>query len=223
MKPVTIRSTAKATFMAMALVAASSCGSELMRSDQSPGYLVIKTMSATSGATQQQSAFLNSDVVTLVSKTVNGVATRVPTIFDDTGSAQLSLALKNPGTVDATGTLSPTTATPLNAITISRYHVRFVRADGRNREGVDVPYAFDGGVTGVIDTTGGTLVFELVRHQMKLEPPLINLANSSTSAVSGAGEIATIAEITFYGRDQVGHEVSVTGTITVNFGDFGDP
>jgi hypothetical protein len=34
--------------------------------------------------------------------------------------------------------------------------------------------------------------------------------------------ITTIAEITFYGRDQVGHEVSATGRITVEFGNFAD-
>ena len=35
--------------------------------------------------------------------------------------------------------------------------------------------------------------------------------------------ISTIAEVTFYGRDQAGNEVSVTGSISVNFSDFGDP
>ena len=34
--------------------------------------------------------------------------------------------------------------------------------------------------------------------------------------------ISTIAEVTFFGRDQTGHEVSVTGRITVNFGNFAD-
>ena len=35
--------------------------------------------------------------------------------------------------------------------------------------------------------------------------------------------ISTIAEITFYGHDQTGREVSVSGQLLVAFGDFGDP
>jgi hypothetical protein len=35
--------------------------------------------------------------------------------------------------------------------------------------------------------------------------------------------ISTVAEITFYGRDLAGNEVSVTGFLQVNFGDFADP
>ena len=59
--------------------------------------------------------------------------------------------------------------------------------------------------------------FELVRHQAKLEPPLKNLAG-----FGGLGFISTIAEVTFYGRDQNGNEVTVTGNLDVQFGDFGD-
>jgi hypothetical protein len=35
--------------------------------------------------------------------------------------------------------------------------------------------------------------------------------------------ISTIAEVTFFGHDQSGREVSVTGQILIDFGDFGDP
>ena len=35
--------------------------------------------------------------------------------------------------------------------------------------------------------------------------------------------INAIAEITFYGRDQTGRETSVTGRVSINFGDFADP
>ena len=35
--------------------------------------------------------------------------------------------------------------------------------------------------------------------------------------------ISTIADITFYGRDQVGNDVSITGSISVNFSDWADP
>ena len=35
--------------------------------------------------------------------------------------------------------------------------------------------------------------------------------------------VNTIAEVTFYGRDQTGAELNATGTITVNFADWADP
>ena len=94
----------------------------------------------------------------------------------------------------------------------------FRRADGRATQGVDVPWAFDGGVTATIGGSPVEVGFEIVRHQAKLEPPLANLAG-----FGGSVFISTLAEITFYGRDQAGNEVTVTGTISVNFADFGDP
>ena len=69
---------------------------------------------------------------------------------------------------------SPTTN---SEVTINRYHVNYRRADGRNTPGVDVPYAFDGAVTGT--TSGGQLElgFELVRHVAKMESPLVELGD----------------------------------------------
>jgi hypothetical protein len=58
----------------------------------------------------------------------------------------------------------------------------------------------------------------MVRAQAKLEPPLRNLR-----AGGGAGLISTIADVTFYGKDQTGTDVSVTGSISVNFADWADP
>ncbi|MCK7469888.1 MAG: hypothetical protein MZU95_03085 [Desulfomicrobium escambiense] len=45
--------------------------------------------------------------------------------------------------------------TPVNSVTVTRYHVAFKRSDGRNTPGVDVPYAFDGAATGTIGADGG--------------------------------------------------------------------
>jgi hypothetical protein len=55
----------------------------------------------------------------------------------------------------------------------------------------------------------------LVRAVAKQESPLIQLVNA-------AGFISTIAQVTFYGTDQVGNAISVTGQIQVDFADFGD-
>ena len=104
------------------------------------------------------------------------------------------------------------------AITVTRYHVDFRRTDGRATPGVDVPYPFDGAATGTFDANGGALTFALVRAQAKLEEPLKALRGGG-----GAILLSVIADVTFYGHDQNGNAVSVTGQISVNFADWGDP
>ncbi len=182
-----------------------------MRQDRSPGYLVIDSLTAASGA--QSNTFSNvlaSDVITLVK--VEGVF--VPTIFEDPGRVALRVQLKDIG-----NDITPTAPTPNNDITITSYHVTYIRADGRNTPGVDVPYGFDGAATGTVPSSGtATLGFILVRAQAKMEAPL-----KALQLGGGAAMISTIAQVTFYGHDQAGNEVSVTGQISVNFADWGDP
>ena len=63
--------------------------------------------------------------------------------------------------------------------TVERYEVRYFRSDGRNTEGVDVPYRISGNLAQeVIEEQTATLNLEVVRRQAKLEPPLVNLKNS---------------------------------------------
>jgi hypothetical protein len=124
---------------------------------------------------------------------------------------RLALAMKDPGGVD-----TPTTPTTANFITLNRYHVRYFRADGRNAPGVDVPSAFDGAFTGTVGQGDLTVGFELVRHIAKEQAPLAALGRNRAI-------ITTICEVTFYGRDQTGREVSVAGQMLINFGNFGDP
>jgi hypothetical protein len=195
----------------VALAAASASCGNVVRQGKSPVFLVVDLLQARHGGTTvgQPSGFLHSDVMTLVTTPAPCTTTSpCPTIFNDSGIVTLRTSSK-----DVTSATSPTTN---NDVTITRYHVRFVRADGRNVPGVDVPYAFDGAATGTIPAGGTlTLSFELVRHVAKEESPLVQLVYSPTI-------ISTIAEITFYGRDLVGNEVSATGTISVDFGNFGD-
>lgn len=200
-----------ALFAATAMTGVS-CG-EVARTGQSPAFLIVESVQAASGADPGTfSTFLLSDVETLVDSQVGGQTVKVPTIFNDIGRASFSLALKDPGTP-----ASPTSPSTLNQITLNRYRVSFRRADGRNTPGVDVPYGFDGAFTVTVAGTASAS-FDIVRHQMKEEPPLKNLARGG-----GANLISTIAEITFYGRDQAGNDVQAAASITVNFGDFADP
>lgn len=192
-----------ATVLVLGAVAAlsSSCG-EVARTGRSPAFLIIDALEASSGSEDEFSGFLMSDVVTEGS------------VINDNGRVFFRLALKNPGS--AVAPLGPST---LNEITVTRYRVTFVRSDGRSTPGVDVPHAFDGAFTTTVGAqSGGEGTFILVRHQAKLEPPLRNLIGSG-----GAAFISTIAEVTFYGRDLAGNDVTASGAISVNFADFADP
>jgi hypothetical protein len=194
---------------AAVLIATSvSCGSAV-RQGSSPVYLVIDSLTGTSGATQSAKASntLQSDVITLV--TSPNPCTQdnpCPTVFSDEGEVRLRSLQKD---------VSATAPSTNSAVTINRYHVDYRRADGRNTPGVDVPYGFDGAVTGTTDQGVLNLNFEIVRHVAKMESPLAELATN-------AGVITTIAQVTFYGRDQVGNDVTVSGSIQVDFGNFGD-
>ncbi|MCC7031823.1 MAG: hypothetical protein IT179_03210 [Acidobacteria bacterium] len=185
------------------LAGLTSCASELTRTGSSPAFVIIDSIVGASGADPEEFG------VPLASDVQTGGGT-----FNDLGRATMRLGLRNPGS----GT-SPTAPSSLNTITISRYRVEFRRTDGRNTQGVDVPYAFDGAATVTIPAQGSAdMVFEIVRHQAKLEAPLRSLRG-----LGGAIIISTIAEITFFGRDQVGNEVVASGTLSVNFADFADP
>jgi hypothetical protein len=181
----------------------SGCG-EMTRQGTSPAYLIITNLEGASGATPDEFGnTLHSDVVTVVDD--------VPTIFNDLARVSLILAMRDPGS-----STQPTEPTSANFITVQRYRVRYLRADGRNTPGVDVPYGFDGAITLTVRTSEVTGGFELVRHIAKQEAPLAALGANGVT-------ITTIAEITFFGFDQTGREVSVTGRMLVDFGNFADP
>lgn len=206
---------AKGLALGVLVLGATSCG-EVARTGRAPVLLVIDTLEAASGATPDDFAnTLLSDVQTLVPQTVGTQTVRVPTIFNDLGRVNFRMTLKNPGT-----SASPLGPSALNEVTVTRYRVTFTRTDGRNTPGVDVPYGFDGAFTVTIPASGGSASagFDLVRHQAKSEPPLRNLVGGGSARF-----ISTIAEVTFYGRDQAGNEVIASGTISVNFGDWADP
>jgi hypothetical protein len=196
---------------ASALLLTTSCGDKVLQG-KAPSYLTVLSLQGSSGAKPGTfSMVLESDVVTNVKQTnAAGSTVFVPTVYEDLGQVTLKMALKDP-----TNLVGPT---DVNAITINRYHVDFVRSDGRNTQGVDVPYSFDGAVTGTVDTAGTTLTFVIVRAQSKLEAPLMTLRNAGGSMV-----ISTIAQVTLYGQDQAGNTVSVVASISINFADWGDP
>jgi hypothetical protein len=203
----------------MALLAGSvSCG-DVVRQGKAPVIILIDELEAASGADPGAlGGFLLSDVQTLVQQTIDGVATRVPVIFNDVAQVTMRLIPKDGG--NGATNLNPT---PWNAVTINRYRIVYIRADGRNTPGLDVPYPVDGAVTATVTSTPVVIPFEIVRHQQKLEQPLRSLASVSGSFGGARLFISTIAEITFYGADAMGNDIQVKGTISVSFSDYADP
>ena len=195
----------------LAALAGSACG-DLSTGGRSPSRVVISTLQGASGAQPEgMGGTLRSDVQTLVDRTIGGQTVRVPTIFNDIGEVTMRIVLRDPG---ISGTAAPT---DVNQVTFSRYRVVYRRNDGRAVEGVDVPYGFDSGLTFTVPADGSiTVGFDLVRHSAKEEAPLRAL-------VSSPNFLATIAEVTFYGKDLAGNDVVVSGSMGITFGDFGDP
>jgi hypothetical protein len=115
--------------------------------------------------------------------------------------------------VDPGGPANPTVPTPVNAITVTRYHVRYIRSDGHNVQGVDVPFEFDAFATITVGVSGGTLPITVVRADAKLAAPLVGLAKTS-------GIISAQAEVTMFGTDQAGNPVQVVALISVDFADW---
>lgn len=192
--------------LAATVLVLSACGGELLRTGRSPVYLVVTGIDTQQGGgTAKSGAFLLSDV-----------SLDDGSVFNDNVTLSIAVVAKNP-TV-------PTTA--MNAVTLTRYHVTFRRADGRNTPGVDVPYGFDGAVTVTI-SAGQTsdVSFEIVRHQAKLEPPLKNLVgrnDAGARSIGGLGFLSTIAEITIWGRDQNGNELTANAAVDVHFAQLAD-
>jgi len=189
--PTLIRSVKGLLAAALCSLAVTSCA-DLAQTGSGPSYLIMQGVSSAAGGVS-----LDSDVI------VSGIA------FIDLGRATIRVEMKN-------STVTATTPTSHNDVTLTRYRVRYRRTDGQNREGIDVPYSFEGSTTVTIPVGNAAVVgFDLVRQQAKLEPPLRTLVGGGGLIV-----ISTIAEVTFYGRDQAGNEVSVTGSMDVRFGDF---
>ena len=197
----------------VAAVAAASCG-DVVRSGRAPVFLVIDSLQASRGGptTGTFTSTLSSDVLTLVTTPAPCTTDNpCPTIFGDSGQASLRLSPKDIGPVGA-----PTTPSSNNEVTITRVHISYRRTDGRNTPGVDVPFAFDTASTATVPAASAvTIGFPLVRNTAKEESPLVQLVTNGII-------VSTIADVTFYGCDQVGNDISATGSIGIAFGNFGD-
>jgi hypothetical protein len=104
-----------------------------------------------------------------------------------------------------------------SAVILKSYEVRYFRSDGRGTEGLDVPYRITGALTISVDVqNSGTTSFslEVVRRQAKAEPPLSSIFQAAVLTVS--------AQITLYGETVSGQSVTASGSLQIDFADFGD-
>ena len=151
-----------------------------------------------------------------------------PVIDNDDAQVTVNIFRKNPN-VNSTSALEH--------VRLVRYEVRYTRSDGRNVEGVDVPFRITGPLNARLHTPTGiaeidtTVTINVVRQQAKAEPPLRNLAgvfNQRTPSgglpfsFSGAGILTTIAEITIHGETLTGEGLVASANMQVTFADFAD-
>jgi hypothetical protein len=106
----------------------------------------------------------------------------------------------------------------LNDVILERYEVRYTRSDGRDQEGVDVPFRIAGPLAVMVPLAGDAQVpITIVRHQAKAESPLRNLMNGG-----GAQVLTTVARITIHGRTVSGRAVMTETALQITFADFAD-
>lgn len=129
-------------------------------------------------------------------------------IFNDVADITFTIDLLNQ-------TITPSF---FNNVLLTRYRVTYLRPDGRNTPGVDVPYPFDE-VMNIEIPAGGTATtgITIVRAQAKLESPLYDLRS-----FSGENIISTQAKLDFWGHDLAGRNVSTTGYLEVLFANWAD-
>ena len=201
-------STKPITFALLTALSMAAAGCGVAEQGRAPVVIRIDSLEGASGGatTGTFGGYLHSDVQNVI--TVNNVQT--PTRFSDVGRVTMTLVLRDPGSPGVANTPSE-----LNAVTISHYRVVYRRTDGRNQQGVDVPYAFDSGMTITVSPTGqGQQTFDLVRVSAKFEAPLAALV------VNGQA-LDVIADVTFFGKDMHNNDVAVTGSIGITFANFG--
>jgi hypothetical protein len=181
----------------------AGCTPEFARQDDSAVILRVTSVTTSTGGTTGATGGSGLGSVLL-----SDVRSDTGSVFNDNATISVESIAKNQN--------GPTLGT-FNDVILEQYTVRFIRTDGLSREGVDVPYSFDGPLDLIVPVNGtSTAPILIVRHAAKLEPPLANLVNQG-----GIDLLTTIAEITLYGHTTSGKAVSTVARLEVHFADFG--
>lgn len=174
----------------------SSCN-KLSKDTRSNSLLIIENLTGTdiSGVVVN---FLQSDVLT-----------HLDTIVADPARVTFTAELLSPGIIDTS---------QYSDILVTRYVVSFTRSDGKNVEGVDVPYSFEGYLSALVNVgTSTNISFIIVREVAKLEPPLVDLQDGR-----GDGVLQVKARVDFYGHDLANKNVMATGYLNIFFANYAD-
>jgi hypothetical protein len=105
-------------------------------------------------------------------------------------------------------------------VLVDQIDVVFKRTDGRNVEGVDVPYRFTQPMSMLVPINENLEIpFVLIRHVAKLEAPLLALREVTSQGIV----LQLVAQVTIHGKDMGGHRLApVTGYISVWCSNFAD-
>jgi len=140
--------------------------------------------------------------------------TGAQSVIADTAIVTFTNKLINPNPLEYT------TPSHYSSIQVTRYVVTYFRSDGKNTEGVDIPYSFEGYFSTVVEVDEQVEVnFVLVREVAKLEPPLVDLIESG---LEGGNEtvLEVQARIDFYGHDLANNKVKATGYLAIFFANY---
>ncbi len=187
----------KLLIIAFLVMALAGCN-QLENLTQSGSKLLLMSLTGKDLEGNDGSTILYSDVET------NG------DVFNDVAVASLSAVLLNPLAENSTY---------YQSIMVDTIAIRYTKTNSNNVQGVDVPYAFTQNVSVVINI-GETIEvpFTIMRHNAKLEPPLIQLRSLSQDKV-----LQLYAHVTINGSDLAGNRVEpVTGIVTVWCANFAD-
>jgi hypothetical protein len=187
----------KTTILLALLVVFISCN-PLENETLSNSMLVILSLTGQdiSGNTTN---FLQSDVLTSEN-----------TVTADTATVTLKAQMLSPDPISGTS--------QYNNVMVTHYVVTYFRSDGKNIEGVDIPYSFEGHMSSLVEIDGiAELSFVLVREVAKLEPPLIKLHEGRAEGV-----LQLSAKVDFYGHDLANNVVKSTGYLSIYFANYAD-
>jgi hypothetical protein len=191
----------KGLALAIGCLALLSCN-PFENKTESNSLLIVENLTGVD-STGKEVSYLESDVVQLDS-VGNAFVTADPAVV--TFSAKL---------LEPISSLGPS---QYNDIIVDRYVVRYTRVEGKNQEGVDVPYAFEGSLSTMVKINSVTEIsFPIVRATAKLEPPLLTLANTTAEGV-----LQVTAQVDFYGHDMMNKKVTATGYLAIFFANWAD-
>lgn len=187
--------------VALFLAASFFSCNPLENETRSGSVLVVESIKGTD-MEDNEANYLQSDVIH------EDMDAGTSTIHADMATAVLSALPLDPAPVAGTSQYMD--------IVVTRYIVSYFRSDGKNTQGVDVPYSFEGYLNETVQIGASKEIsFIIVREAAKMEPPLIGLHQGRDKGV-----LQMQAKVEFYGHDMAEKTVKATGYISIFFANY---